>query len=358
MKPVSASQVGTYRQCPRRWWYESVLGRRSPPTESMLAGTKLHAILENYLRHGTWPAAPEWITIWNPARTKSRDVELVALAKLGLPHLPPAGVATVEGRFTYHVGGVDYLGFIDLHHRAEGVLVLQDHKTSSDPRKYGLHERADYLNDPQTLLYARYLLDTQGDYSLCVQWIYYATKGKPRVVTTPVLLTRAEVEAAFVNVVHKPATEMVQIRKKGVDGPPPPRNTDSCYSYGQPCPHMAYCKPLDGDNEDMSSFDDFFADETPKAPTPTATKAPAKDLLADLESEETPKAAPKAQKATKAKDPINPPEKPAGVGLEPQGIGTPTKAFVSSLADVAKTDNGKALLLSVADLLTKIANAL
>lgn len=339
LKPISASQINAYVQCPRRWFHESVLGQRQPPTPAMLRGTKLHSILEDYLKHGTWATQP---------------ADLVALAKKGLPYLPPPGAATIEGKFTTDFYGITYTGFIDLHHRRDGVLTLQDHKTSSNPERYGLRSHADYLSDPQAVLYARFLLSTHpGDAGIRVGWVYYATKGAPRASTSVAYLSRAEVESAFATVVHKPASEMIAIREKGLTAADIPIQ-DGCYSYGQPCP---YCTGI-GDTT-MSSFDDFFNTSTPapvatpKAETPAAP--PQRDIFTDLESKA--EEAPKAPKAKAKKDPVNPPEKPAGVGLEPQGIGTP----VAPSADVAVALKGipaKDILLSIADLLTKVANTI
>lgn len=176
----------------------------------------------------------------------------------------------------------------------------------------------------------------------------------------------------------------------------------------------------------MSSFDDFFATETPAPKAPAAftkiavpTTEVSRDLLADLQTEAPPfqtgdeylkaqakaaeaaaardqalarvkgqppdtspgakaelhraaqgaagaldaidalvsKAPQAAKKAPKAKDPINPPEKPAGVGLEPQGIGNPAPAVAQAQADFKKT-NAQGILLSIAELLTQIAGAM
>jgi len=46
---VSPSSIKTYLDCPRKWYFERVLGQRSPDTDATRRGTKVHANIEAYI---------------------------------------------------------------------------------------------------------------------------------------------------------------------------------------------------------------------------------------------------------------------------------------------------------------------
>lgn len=46
---ASASQVKTWRDCRRKWWYEKIMGLSTPTSAAMAFGTKVHAQLEDYV---------------------------------------------------------------------------------------------------------------------------------------------------------------------------------------------------------------------------------------------------------------------------------------------------------------------
>ena len=47
---ASASQIKTFRECERKWALGKLAGLRAPETESQLRGTRIHRILELYLK--------------------------------------------------------------------------------------------------------------------------------------------------------------------------------------------------------------------------------------------------------------------------------------------------------------------
>lgn len=124
----SASQVDTFRQCPRKWFLHYVAGVKSPPGASQEFGTKIHAEIEGYLITGNFPG---------------QDAAARTCAQAALKNLPKPGPdLLVEQEFVLPLGTTapggepqTMGGFVDLAHgRAlgEGKFVIRDHKTTKD----------------------------------------------------------------------------------------------------------------------------------------------------------------------------------------------------------------------------------
>lgn len=135
-KNASPSQLKTFRSCPRKWWWEKVAGISQPSTLAQEEGTRIHAMLEDYLLTGRQPTGP---------------LGQVALA--GVPYLPPPPVPRqcVEAGFVWRRPDwpVQMLGFIDLIEPGQGRVV--DHKTTSDFR-YAKGED-ELRTDAQSVIY-------------------------------------------------------------------------------------------------------------------------------------------------------------------------------------------------------------
>jgi hypothetical protein len=80
-KSISASQISNYRDCPRKWWYQSVLGLPTPQNASAALGEAVHAQLEKYLNDGDYP---------DTSKTAGR------IAEAGLNLLPAPGTVFTE----------------------------------------------------------------------------------------------------------------------------------------------------------------------------------------------------------------------------------------------------------------------
>jgi hypothetical protein len=157
---VSASQIKTFRACASRWHWEKVGNFTTPPTPAMLRGTRIHALLENYLVHGT-PIPPG----------DEGDI-----ARTALPLLPgPGTVARENAEHVFNLGagvlGVPARGVVDFIPQP-GELV--DFKTSSDPKRYGL-ALEELQQDPQAQLYA---LQAYAGRPVSFKHLYLKT-GKP-----------------------------------------------------------------------------------------------------------------------------------------------------------------------------------
>ena len=117
---VSASSIELYRSCPRKWYYTYMLGRRGKATEAMSRGTKVHALLEEYLLNGTIPSGRSQV-----AKIATSGIGLLPSRNLNTQHIEAPLTDFVIPNLP-----VPFKGFIDLLDLTDGVHIL-DHKTTS-----------------------------------------------------------------------------------------------------------------------------------------------------------------------------------------------------------------------------------
>jgi len=236
---ISASAVNLARRCLRRAAFKygsDVVPEPEPESDAIRTGKDGHAILEAYQKEG-----------WSPPQTPLGD-----LCRKGLPWLPHPGQATAEGLFNVTISGVPYLGYMDLEtdnaRVFPGTTTLDgcipgviDYKFSKDPERYGILTPADFLRDPQALLYAAYTFAKYGTSVVFLRWLKFRTQGKPKIFPVDALLTRQEVVRAFGKVVHPAATALVHIRTKNNDPNSFAPNFEACHDFGRPCPYLGQC---------------------------------------------------------------------------------------------------------------------
>lgn len=228
----SASQIKTFRGCPRKWWFTSVKGLKSDPGPGAALGTEIHAQLENWLLSKALPEHP------------------AALALLPLlPH--PHERMLVEHQFQLLTKAGIARGFIDLYlPNSEGVVrpehlmafpeknpFVHDHKSTAR-LDYALTE-AELEEDPQAILYgleARRYAKTLED--VILSWGYTQTKGRPAVKPVVVRQTRSMFEDGFLKVLDN-ATKMGVLAECEHETDIP-FDTAECDSYGG-CPHRKIC---------------------------------------------------------------------------------------------------------------------
>lgn len=220
---ISPSQLGVYDQCNRRWAWENIAGFRSPPTRSQILGTRVHAVLEAYLRHGTPP---------NRKTLEGR------IALKGLACLPPPGVGSVEKQFylttrrgLHYTGIADWIGW----NPQLGAMVI-DHKTTSSMIWAKTPEELEY--DVQALLYATFACISMLVDRVTLRWNYVQTNAKDaRVVELTLHL--AQIIERF-PIVEARAAEMTAHRKKRTHPLRVLPNPLACANFGG-CPHQARC---------------------------------------------------------------------------------------------------------------------
>lgn len=248
---VSASQVGTYELCPRKWWFQKVA--QAPDhssTASRDLGTAVHAELEDYLKGGPSPT--------------------MDIAQSGLVHLPPPGPdLLVEAALVppVIVAGVPWEGKIDVvvppTPDAPTEAWVIDHKTTKDFRYC---KTSDELSkNIQMVSYAYWVglrywgpgALSRAGYRVKVSHVYYHTRPEtlgPRAV-------RSKRVDSWVNMVDIPAqwailTRTVEAMKAdaaksvqdevGVD-------RDACGAFGG-CPFRTRCNAAMNQPKNLSSM--------------------------------------------------------------------------------------------------------
>jgi len=249
----SATTLKSLMACQRRHYFEQVVGIDAPVGPALLFGTKVHAHLERYLKHGIVPR------VGPNAEPEER------IAATGLKHLPMPGTPgmQVEAPFSFVAwpngptvtGTQDLFVVIEAQEDAdEGpeTADLYDHKTTGDYSRYARNGWAlspddavggvrKYLrDDPQLLLYARALMMRfRVRKGINSKWVYYNKNGLPAVpVSTFVAKERVQQAwhdelAPLVELVHHQHTTRPSLAQV-------PGNEEHCDAFGG-CPHRAYC---------------------------------------------------------------------------------------------------------------------
>lgn len=263
---VSASQIKTFRDCPRKWYLQKIVKLPSPSTAATELGGQVHAELEAWLRDGTEFSA-----------TLAGEI-----AKSGAHLVPTDRPVEIElslaDRIPIHDSPVKVVGFIDALYPYEPAQVL-DHKTSSNKR-YTKTAR-ELAHDVQLTLYAKAYLDHAPDVDeVTLTHVYYGTKGAAWSKRVDAQVTRAHVETQWAQI-KGTIEQMIEVSRARNAAEAPP-NYDSCDKYGG-CPYAGECfhadkqRPPQQNNE---TENDMTPDERlkalglaePTAPKPTAPK--------------------------------------------------------------------------------------
>jgi hypothetical protein len=154
---ASPSSVKSAGQCWRKW-ASRALGGISVETEAKKFGDNLHAIAEAFL-----------LTRKTPDQTTKEG----RLFNEGIPFLPKRVLRPeeVEGEVSFTFDGVPWIGYYDWKLFAEREI--GDHKTSADPKKYGLTSP----ELPKDLQACTYAYDS-GWPEANLRWLYYSKKSK------------------------------------------------------------------------------------------------------------------------------------------------------------------------------------
>jgi len=309
---VSASQIKRWKECPRAWGFEYLEGLRPPPSKAAALGSAVHYLLELYFKGEPWP--------------EDADAKVVKLAQAVIDSgtLPSPGFfiepENVERSFMLRTGPIQIRGFIDLIVPRARPPLVADHKTSSDPAKYGLTPET-LGDDIQATIYAAAVLDLLGVDEVSCQWTYCKTRGRAEVHPVRATLDRERTRENLAAHVLPPTREILDTVTRHEAGEVDPIDLrpvpESCGNWGG-CPHAEYC-PRSRDqlltasgwntetenteqkeNETMSLIEMLKAKKAAQAATaPTPAEAPAPEAMPE----------PKPAKAKKLPPPrINSPE--------------------------------------------------
>lgn len=223
---ISPTALKMYQACPRKWAAHKLHGYDTPSGPAAEFGKRLHTIAEEYLRDGTPPP---------------QDCKEGRLFASGM-HLLPTGVRDVERYFCIVLHGHQIHGYIDY----ETDTVVGDHKTSSDPRRWGLNEEQ-LAHDAQAVIYGI----AHGGDVVTRQWLYYPTRGSGAPYTVEVTNSRAEMLAQFDEKFLPSVREMANIDPEQELNTIPNR-VRGCDMRGKWCGYAQKCKrfpQVKGDNK-------------------------------------------------------------------------------------------------------------
>jgi hypothetical protein len=244
----SASQIETFRDCPRKWAYNKIDRKPRTQNEAAQLGSTVHDLREKWLRDSIMPDGDDYPSM---------------CARAGIEQLPMPGMASVEGKIFKEVVLSDgrrayYIGYIDFFiedqgvagywppepeaewtHLQDGVPLVGDHKTTG---------RAIYIKtpeilveeDPQGAMYGMWALDRLKRDVVDLFWHYIVKNKKPKPVPVRVRTTRAKLTPSYLKVLDDAGRMMSYFDTPGIqakDVPPDPR---ACDKYGG-CPHRDYC---------------------------------------------------------------------------------------------------------------------
>ena len=185
---LSKSAFMTYVQCPRKYWWNNVVGLRGPPTHFMTHGTAVHRALENL--YGNWDiqndksfddlGVVDWEDgtehqphlTWNAEQQSIYSDSIVSLFQLENERLERWGrehFAPVEFEIKHAVEHPDFpfmlVGMIDgVHRHPDGGLVITELKT-------GKATKGKLTKTRKELCFYRYLLSLLG-YDEAVYFYY------------------------------------------------------------------------------------------------------------------------------------------------------------------------------------------
>lgn len=229
---VSASEIEQFDLCQRRWAFIYLENRRGPANDAAALGTRVHVILEKWLRDGTAPDT------WTPEGE---------IAASGLHLLPPPKTPTLvtEEEFRFTSRRAWFMGYKDFRYRdANGLLHVGDHKTT---KAFTWAKSLDeILCHSQALIYSvDEFFRNPNDTHLSLDWIYYKTTGSRKAELRSQIVTKETVAEMFFEHVDPVAGEITRLHN---ETPPGASALDftpdfrACDAFGG-CAFLSICNP-------------------------------------------------------------------------------------------------------------------
>lgn len=233
---LSVSQFKLFYACPRKYWYQYVMGIPSPPNASQALGSATHKVLERYL------TMPDWMFDWEEDKAHR-------VAAPGIEFLPKPGTVEVEAKISVQIGGLELVGYVDWYDWSDSLLDIGDHKTSKDPGKWGLgkEERKvgsitipSLVHDLQMNVYAVALqkqLAIKAD-KVILRHVTYRTVGIPYAIPTTVFADLNYARMTW-SKLEETVPRIVALRKV-TDSARVPTVPATCGAFGG-CPYQHIC---------------------------------------------------------------------------------------------------------------------
>jgi hypothetical protein len=219
----SVSQVDTFLDCNRKWFFGWPMDRKQPTTDAQARGTYIHKSIA------------EWITDKVPPPVE-HTIYLRALEA----HFPKHDFS-VEHKLVLDTHlGIPWIGYIDLICEDPGVTVLVDWKTTSDLRY--AKTPAELMSNLQLGVYAHYAYELGVESDVRAGLVYVEVPKTPpkKVKVLPVFvdLPRDHVRGIWEST--KPVIERMLAASELDDPNDIEPNTACCSKYGG-CPYRIEC---------------------------------------------------------------------------------------------------------------------
>lgn len=300
----SSSQVETAELCLRKWFLDKVVGLPRTTNAAAEYGTVTHTHLEHWFTSAT-----------PPSMTREGRTALAILRCLPPPQTP--GIE-VEHEIKINVGGVPFVGYIDLRIIDQEVPFISDHKTTSDLK--WAKTPTELATSAQPALYTAATFEetarlaTEGKRRapaslVNLQWTYGTRHKSPRVLPVKAALTQADIaprmrETADTAHVLK---ELWEARPAWADVP---YDAQGCEAFGG-CPFRSTCNltPIEklGSIMTQQSKSDAFKAKLLAA---KAAKANGAATVPATSGTVNPPEAPTEAAASPEPEPAKPPKKP------------------------------------------------
>ncbi len=253
----SPTQLSMYLACPRKHFFQYVLGFRPPQSASQIEGSRIHTQIERPLIAGEVPIDPRAAAaVAELARIEaagSNDLEarLAAVTASTADYALTMGAAIATGEVLVEAEmSIDlpptstskdrkYVGRVDLADFRKRIPEVTDHKTMAD-LKWAKVEH-ELFEDVQMVSYGKWALEVdQAAPAVVVRHLAVPTRGRITAVATDATLTREHVERKWAEYLPVLA-EMDEARSKDVaDVHPKGFENGECDRFGG-CPHKTRC---------------------------------------------------------------------------------------------------------------------
>jgi len=224
VKHFSISQLNKYEECPRKHYYQYVLGYESPSSDAQDYGKKCHSYLEQYLK-GEINVFP---TDWHGKTCTA-----------ALPYLPSPNSGLVEEYFKLELKNLvaPIIGYMDYCSYGDDVskAILLDHKIVSSDQYLLTPDKLAKTN--QIITYSKYILDQCNADSVEASYLYVKRGGSWAKKVT-VELGRDQVNESFQNVAD--GFEMLQKNYTTTTEENVPQILSACEKWGG-CPFKDKC---------------------------------------------------------------------------------------------------------------------
>lgn len=225
---VSPSQIDSYIKCPACWAREHISGIKSEQGYWAALGTKVHNVLEKYLKTGVLDREEIW--------GKKARVPVGWIANSGLKYLPErTNILGTEDWLYFSVDGIYFRGKYDFIFKDKDIFGIGDHKTKTNLDKALMPSELN--KDPQATIYSAFIQTKYNVEINKLHWIYYLTVGEPsaKLVETEITKQDVDLNLDFILKISREIVEAKNSNKKVEEFRPPEGGCKAWKNKDQSC---------------------------------------------------------------------------------------------------------------------------